>query len=361
MQASSMRNDIEEKILHVERLTDKEALWCLSAADIWDVGRWAHSIRLRKHPPNRVTYQVDRNINYTNVCNAGCKFCAFARAPRQKGGWTLDIDEVLEKVRMTVDRGGTGILLQGGHNPRLPLDYYTEMLSAIKSNFPEIHIHAFSPSEFVEFGNFFDMSVEELIRLFIDHGLDSIPGGGAEILAEPTRSRIARGKANGEEWLNVMRIAHRLGLRTTATMVIGFGESVEERLEHLTLLRNLQDETGGFTAFIPWTFQPGNTVLEGKVKPAGAIEYLRIQGCARIILDNIEHHQASWLTQSLKLGSLALFFGADDFSSVMMEENVVSAAGLRFCADEDDLRKVISAAGFKPVKRLTLYQNICHA
>ncbi|HEX9746681.1 MAG TPA: cyclic dehypoxanthinyl futalosine synthase [bacterium] len=355
-----MRNEIEEKIYSGERLSDEESLWCIVDADLWDLGRWAHQIRNRLHPEHRVTYQVDRNINYTNVCNAGCKFCAFARAPRQKGGWTLTIQEILKKVQQTVDRGGTGILMQGGHNPYLPLEYYTDLVSAIKENFPEIHIHAFSPSEIVAFSEFFEMTIEEVIKLFIDHGLDSIPGGGAEILTEPTRARIARGKADGEQWLNVMRIAHNLGLRTTATMVIGFGESNEERFGHLKLLRDLQDETGGFTAFIPWTFQPGNTVLEGKIKPAGAYEYLRAQAYSRIILDNVEHHQTSWLTQSLKIASMALYFGADDFSSIMMEENVVSAAGSHYCTDEDEMMQVIRTAGFEPMKRLTLYQNIYH-
>jgi len=353
---------IKEKVARQERLTRDECRWCLTGEpDLWELGRAALHARTIKLPPGRVTYQVDRNINYTNICVTPCRFCAFSRPPGHPEAWTLSIEEVIGKVRETVDAGGTGILLQGGHNPEIPFEYYLDLLGKIRLEFPSIHIHAFSPPEIVAFSNFFGKPIEEILRKLINAGLSSLPGGGAEILSEPTRSRIAPGKCTGDEWLDVMRTCHRLGLKSTATMVIGFGETIDERLEHLLSLRDLQDETGGFTAFIPWTLQPANTELEGEVEPVGATEYLRLQAASRLILDNILHHQVSWVTQGLRLGSLALRFGADDFSSVMMEENVVAAAGTVCRTNVDEMCNIIRAAGFEPVKRLTLYQNILHA
>jgi len=358
-----MHDTIANKLLDRERLTDKEALWCLSdKSDIWNIGRLAHQARLDLHPAHRVTYQVDRNINYTNICVAGCRFCAFSRRPDQEDGWVLSTADIIEKVGEAVQNGGTGILLQGGHNPALPFQYYIEIISAVRARYPEIHIHAFSPSEIHVFSKMHAMDIETVLTKLISAGLDSLPGGGAEILVDPTRSKIAPGKCNGAEWIGVMRTAHNLGLKTTATMVIGFGETTEERLEHLKLLRGLQDETGGFTAFIPWTFQTANTDLESEFPygGVGGLEYLRIQAAARLILDNISHHQVSWVTQGLRLGSLALNFGADDFSSVMMEEQVVASTGVGFKTDERQMRRIIERAGFRPYKRLTLYQNIFH-
>ena len=355
-----MHDALENRIGACDRLTPDEARWCLDEADIWDLGRWAHSVRCRLHPSDRVTYQVDRNINYTNGCVSGCRFCAYYRKPGDPESWTLSIQEILDKVAETLATGGTGILLQGGHNPEIPFEYYTDLLKAIRARYPTIHLHAFSPPEIVAFARFYSMDFEDVLDALIDAGLDSLPGGGAEILSEPTRKRIAPGKCSSEEWLDVMHTCHDMGLKTTATMVIGFGESVDERLKHLLSLRDLQDETGGFTAFIPWTFQPKNTQMED-MTPAGGLDYLRIQAAARIILDNISHQQVSWVTQGLRLGSVALRFGADDFSSVMMEEQVVSAAGAGFRTNETEMRKIIEASGFRPVKRLTLYQNILHA
>jgi len=357
-----MFDAISKKVRDAVRLSDDEARWCLSQdADIWILGELADRVRSRLHPADRVTYQVDRNINYTNICISGCRFCAYSRPPGHPEGWTLSTDDIIRKVSETVEAGGTGILLQGGHNPDIPFHYYIDLLRAIKARFPAVHIHAFSPPEIVAISRFFSMSPEALLSRLIDAGLDSLPGGGAEILAEPTRSRIAPRKCTSDEWLDTMRIAHTLGLKTTATMVIGFGESIDERLEHLTRLRDLQDETGGFTAFIPWTFQPSKTSMEPEVEPSGGIDYLRIQAAARLVLDNIPHHQVSWVTQGLRLGSAALRFGADDFSSVMMEEKVVASTGAGFRTDEAEMRRIIAASGFRPVKRLTLYQNILHA
>jgi len=353
---------IRKKVRNRERLNTSEARWVLSEEpDIWELGKLAHEMRCMIHPPDRVTYQVDRNINYTNVCISQCSFCAFSRPPGHPESWTLSVDEIIQKVSETVDAGGDGILLQGGHNPDLPFNYYTDVLKAIRARFPLIHIHAFSPPEIVEFSKLYRKSAEQIMGKLIEAGLDSLPGGGAEILIEPTRKKICRKKCSGQEWLVTCRTAHKIGLKTTATMVIGFGESVDERLQHLLWIQDLQDETDGFTAFIPWTLQPANTSLEGKIEPLGGIEYLRLQAAARLILDNIPHHQVSWITQGLRVGSVALRFGADDFSSTMMEENVVSAAGASYKSNEAEVKRVIEAAGFKPVKRLSLYQNILHA
>jgi cyclic dehypoxanthinyl futalosine synthase len=371
---------IEKKIRDGTRLSIEEAAWCLSkGTDIWQLGGLAHRMRCLKNPPDRVTYQVDRNINYTNICRSGCRFCAFhvphesiqsgkslkaALENPDKKGWTLSVEEILRKVKETIDNGGDGILLQGGLNPDLPFDYYENVLKAIRARYLAIHIHAFSPPEILFFSRKFSIPVEDVLRRLIKAGLDSIPGGGAEIFSESIRSLIAPGKCTGDQWLDTMRRAHRLGLKTTATMVIGFGETVSDRLDHLFKLRDLQDETGGFTAFIAWTFQPKNTKLENEIKQKGeawGIDYLRIQASARLILDNFQHIQVSWVTQGMRLGSLALRFGADDFSSMMMEENVVASTGAGFSTNEIEMREIIETAGFRPVKRLSLYQNILHA
>jgi len=353
-----MREIVNSRLLRGERLSFEEALWCLTEANMWELGRWAHHVRLRIHPPERVTYQVDRNINYSNVCISQCKFCAFYRPPGHPEGWTLTIEEILDKVVETVQNGGTGILLQGGHNPDIPFKYYEDLLRAIRAKFPFIHIHAFSPPEISAFSRFYSMTPERILRRLIDAGLDSLPGGGAEILSDSVRKKVSPGKCSSREWLDIMRTAHKLGIKSTATMVIGLGEKPEDRLKHLLKIRDLQDETGGFTAFIPWSFQKSDWKL-GKGR-SSAVEYLRIQAVARLVLDNIPHHQVSWVTQGTQVGSLALFFGADDFSSVMMEERVVAAAGRYDLIDESEMRRIIEALGFKPVKRLTLYQNILH-
>jgi cyclic dehypoxanthinyl futalosine synthase len=315
-----MFKTIEEKVRTATPLTDEEAYWCLTVqADNWRLGKLAHMVRCRKNPPDRVTYQVDRNINYTNICNAACRFCAFYRSPNpvssksdtdspdpdeSKKGWTLTVEEIIKKVQETIDEGGDGILLQGGHNPEIPFEYYIDVLKAIRARFPSIHIHAFSPPEIFFYSRQFSMPEDDVIRKLINAGLDSIPGGGAEIFSEKIRKFIAPAKCTGDQWLNTMHLAHSLELKTTATMVIGFGESIEDRLDHLLRLRDLQDETSGFTSFIPWTFQPKNTLLESEVEQRGeadGMDYLRLQASARLILDNFPHIQVSWVTQGLRL------------------------------------------------------------
>jgi len=359
-----MLDSIVSKIDSGSPLNEKESMWCLSDdSDLWTLGSLADRLRCRLHPPGRMTYQLDRNINYTNICVTGCRFCAFSRPPGHPDGWTLSISDIISRVTETVNAGGTGILLQGGHNPDIPFDYYIDLLKALKARFPTIHLHAFSPPEIIAFSEFFSMAPVKVLSELIEAGLDSLPGGGAEILANPTRSKIAPLKCSAERWLDIMRTAHHLGLKSTATMVIGFGETLDERLEHLLSLRNLQDETSGFTAFIPWTFQPDNTSMSGEFPHGGTggSAYLRIQAAARLILHNIPHHQVSWVTQGLDLGAVALKFGADDFSSIMMEEQVVAATGAGYSTTHDEMCRIIQSSGYKPVKRLTLYQNILHA
>ncbi|HDS30387.1 MAG TPA: dehypoxanthine futalosine cyclase [Firmicutes bacterium] len=356
-----MRDIIENKILGRERLNHDESLWCMTEGKIDDLKNWAHSVRCTEHPCERVTYQVDGNINYTNVCVSGCRFCAFFRPPGHPDSRTLTINEILEQVDKIRESGGTGILMQGGHNPEIPFEYFTDLLKAIRARFPLIHIHAFSPPEISAFAGFYNkMTVEKILDKLIESGLDSLPGGGAEILSEPFRKSISPAKCSSREWLKIMRICHRMGLKSTATMVIGLGETVDDRMNHLISLRELQDETSGFTAFIPWTFQPLNTELEKEVTSLDSDDYLRLQACARLILDNIPHHQVSRLTQGMEIARKALHFGADDFSGVMMYEQVVKSAGAGFHADETEIRNAIESEGFTPVRRLTLYQNILH-
>jgi len=301
-----------------------------------------------------VTYIVDRNVNYTNVCNVYCKFCAFYRTERDADHYVLSLDQLGEKLEELSAIGGVQVLLQGGHHPKLGLSHYLEMLSFIKERFPHINIHGFSPPEFHHFSQVFGLPVAEVLRLFKEAGLGSIPGGGGEILVDRVRNRIAPLKANSDEWLGVMEAAHGLGLKSSATMMFGHVETVEDRVEHLERLREVQDRTGGFTAFICWTFQPENTVL--KAEPVGSSEYLRMQALSRIYLDNIENLQSSWVTQGPKIGQLALSYGANDFGSVMMEENVVSKAGTSYRLQADEIERLIREAGYQPSRRSTWYE-----
>ena len=301
-----------------------------------------------------VTYIVDRNINYTNICNVYCKFCAFYRTSRNADAYVISHDEIDRKIQETVDLGGTQILMQGGHHPDLGIDWYLDLLSHIKGKFPTVNIHGFSPSEFVHFQEVFDMPLEEILRQFVDAGLGSIPGGGGEILVDRVRNRIAPLKAMSDDWLNVMGVAHRLGLASSATMMFGHVESLDDRLEHLDRVRTQQDETGGFTAFICWTFQADNTRL--KAEPVGAHEYLRMQAISRIYLDNVPNVQSSWVTQGLEIGQLALKFGANDLGSIMIEENVVSRAGTTFQMTVADMKRLISDMGYEPRQRDNWYR-----
>ena len=303
-----------------------------------------------------ITYNVDRNINYTNVCNVYCKFCAFYRTAKDEDAYVITKEELDQKIEETVALGGNQILMQGGHHPSLTLDWYLDMLSHIKKAFPQVNIHAFSPSEFIHFQKVFDLPMEDLLRQFKEAGLGSIPGGGGEILVDRVRQRIAPLKAMSDEWLGVMDVAHRMGLNSSATMMFGHVETLEDRIEHLERVRAHQDATGGFTAFIAWTFQPENTRL--KAKTVGAHEYLRMQALSRIYLDNIPNIQSSWVTQGLEVGQVALTYGANDLGSIMIEENVVSKAGTTFQMTVEDMHRLIKDLGYEPRQRNNWYQLV---
>lgn len=321
--------------------------------DLLVLGQAAHQFRLSLHPEPVVTYVVDRNINYTNVCISGCRFCAFYQPLDSPKAYVLTNDELGRKIQETLDLGGTQILLQGGLHPRLSLGYYTDLLGWIKEFYP-IHIHGFSPPEILHMAQISGFAIKEILTILKETGLDSIPGGGAEVLSERVRKKISPKKGSASDWLNVMETAHGLGLRTTATMMFGHIESLEERLAHLFALRDLQDRTGGFTAFIPWTFQPGNTDLP--LTEAKGVEYLRLLALSRLVLDNIPNIQASWVTQGSKVAQVALFFGANDLGSTMIEENVVAATGVTHRLSIPEMRRLIETAGFQPCQRNTFYQ-----
>lgn len=345
---------IQQKVLDGERISCEEALRLYRTLPLTELGALADAVRWRKHPLPVVTYIIDRNINYTNICNVYCTFCAFMREEDDPDAYVLTPEQVGAKVQRLVDIGGVQILLQGGHHPKLGMDYYLNLLHYLRTRFPQVNIHGFSPPEFTHFAEVFHMPVEEVIRRFKEAGLGSIPGGGGEILVESVRKRIAPLKCSGQQWLRVMEIAHGLGLRSSATMMFGHVETVEDRIEHLRLLRDLQDRTGGFTAFICWTFQNENTRL--RLPSVGAHEYLRTQALARIFLDNFENVQSSWVTQGPQIGQIALRYGANDFGSVMMEENVVSQAGTTYRLDEFTMCRLIRDLGYEPRRRNNWYQ-----
>jgi len=417
--------DIDAVIAGKSRLTDAQALDLYHNASMHDLGQWALAASQRMHPEDYRTYVIDRNINYTNICTAKCTFCAFRRDHEDSDSYTLSFDQIGQKIRELVAIGGTQILMQGGMNDRLPIEWYEDLLRYIKSNFPTVHVHAFSPPEFVEFERFFGMDVREIIRRFHKAGLDTIPGGGGEIFAPRVRRRIGIGKCRGDDWLRVMRVAHEERLNTSCTMLIGHIEFVRERIEHMAALRDMQDyanavascqlsvasghsaavmervkhrwpgvfakspvepftgnwqlTTGNYTAFIHWPFQRENTplgrakewdeatygpfddsvnedVLRGRVvRMAGADEYLRMLAIARLYFDNIPSLQSSWVTMGPKIGQLALFFGANDMGSVMMEENVVSAAGTTYKLNEREICRLIRDAGWVPAQRDQYY------
>jgi len=342
-------------------LTREQALDMFRSDDLIGIGMEADAVRRRKHPDGIVTYIIDRNINYTNYCTEYCTFCAFykpLKGPLAGQGYILDFDTIYEKIRETVELGGTGVLMQGGLHPDLKIDYFEKMMSGIKQRFPPVHLHCFSASEILAIAEYSNISVEDTIRRLRDAGLDSIPGGGAEILDDEVRFKIARLKCRTEEWLSVHRIAHKLGMRTTATMMFGVGETFEHRVNHFQRIYDLQQETGGFTAFIPWTFQPKNTALGGRGwDEATSVEYLKTLAISRIFLDNFDNVQASWVTQGLKVLQMGLRFGGNDVGSVMIEENVVKAAGTSNCTTEEELRRIIRDAGFRPVQRDSLYRT----
>jgi cyclic dehypoxanthinyl futalosine synthase len=318
-------------------------------APLLELGAQADAARWRLHPEPVVSYIIDRNINYTNVCVADCKFCAFYRRPKHLEGYVLSFEEIGRKIEELKALGGVQILMQGGHNPYIPFEWYLDLLHYIKRNHP-IHIHAFSPSEVDFFAGRFGMSIETVLRELMAAGLDSIPGGGGEILVQEIRDQVAKKKAGADRWLEVMEVAHTLGLKTSVTMMYGLGESSADRIEHLFRVREVQARTGGFTAFICWPLQPEHTELEHLGK-TDAVTYLRTQAIARIVLDNVPNIQASWVTMGPKIGQVALRFGANDFGSLMMEENVVSAAGTTWRMTLPEMQRLILDAGYQPVKR----------
>lgn len=345
-------NDISDKIIAGQRISDRDYLELEKNGDLFQLGFLADTIRQRKHPDKIVTYVIDRNINYTDICISACKFCAFFKAPEEEGGYLLSFTELEEKIKETQLLGGTQILLQGGLHPGQPLEFYEEMVRFMKNT--GIHVHGFSPPEICHFAGLSGKPVKEVLRRLIAAGLDSIPGGGAEILSDRVRSAIAPRKCSADEWLGVMEEAHGQGLRTSATMMFGHVETREERLEHLRRLRQLQDRTGGFTAFIPWPFQPGNSALN-EIEKTTAFGYLRTLSLSRIYLDNFDNIQASWVTQGPKVAQLSLSFGANDFGSTMIEENVVAAAGVSFRMSEQEIKTLVTEAGFQPAQRLMDY------
>jgi cyclic dehypoxanthinyl futalosine synthase len=335
----------------------REYLELYERAPLLELGRLADAERRRLHPEQAVTYIIDRNINYTNVCVADCQFCAFYRRPKDAGGYVLSYEQIGEKIEECKAIGGVQILLQGGHNPYIPFAWYLELMRYIKQHHP-IHIHGFSPSEVVFFSERFRIPVPEVVRQLREAGLDSIPGGGGEILVDAIRSRVARKKAQTDEWLGVQEEAHRQGMKTSVTMMYGLGESNADRVEHLLRVREVQERTGGFTAFICWPLQPEGTPGMSDYPKTDAVTYLRTLALARVVLGNVPNMQSSWVTMGHKVGQVALRFGANDYGSLMMEENVVSAAGTTYRTTLAEIDRIIRDAGYQPVRRRQDYSLI---
>lgn len=348
-------HDILQKAISGRRLTPEEGLRLLESHDLAAIGKAANMVARRLHPEPYRTYNIDRNINYTNICTSGCRFCAFFCKPDAKEGYVLSREVLYQKIRETIELGGDQILLQGGLHPDLKLEWYESLVGDIKQNFPQINVHGFSPPEIDHIAKISETTVEEVLRRLQTAGLGSLPGGGAEILVDRVRQAVSPCKASADRWLDICRTWHRLGGRGSATMMFGHVETLADRIEHLERLRTLQDETGGFTAFISWTFQPGRTEL-AQIAKSGAFEYLKTLAVSRLYLDNIANFQASWVTQGMRIGQLALVFGANDFGSLMIEENVVAAAGTRFHTTEAEIRRIITEAGYTPRRRNVFYQ-----
>ena len=355
------RDALSEKVFAGERISPADALelyrWPLEELGVLANERRRQAKRLSNNGGGNeiVTYIVDRNINYTNVCNVYCKFCAFYRTEKDEDHYVLSFDEIDRKLDELTAAGGVQILMQGGHHPKLPFQWYVDLLQHIREKYPHINIHGFSPPEFQHFAETFKMPLREVISKFREAGLGSIPGGGGEILVDRVRKRISPLKIDSDGWLEVMQVAHELGLKSSATMMFGHVETIEDRIEHLQRIRDQQDKSGGFTAFICWTFQPQHTVLKID-NPTGVAEYLRTQALSRIFLDNIENIQSSWVTQGPGIGQIALKYGANDFGSVMMEENVVSSAGTTFRLNAAQIESLIRDAGYEPRRRNNRYE-----
>ena len=351
-------DDIADKVMSGLRVDTDEALRLFAHPNLPELAWLANLVRERLHPETNhlVTYVVGRNVNYTNVCWVRCKFCAFYRVPGHEEGYVLSREEIYDKIQQMVDVGGIEILMQGGLNPKLKIEWYEDLLQGIKARFGEygVILHAFSPAELIYLARISKLTQAEMFERLKKAGLDSVPGGGAEILTDRVRETISPYKDTADEWLNCMREAHRAGLRTSVTMMYGSVDTMEDRVEHLIRARDLQDETGGFTAFIPWSFQPDGTELTGE--RASAFDYLRTVSASRIVLDNIPHMQASWVTQGPKVAQVALRYGLNDFGSTMMEENVVSSAGCAFTMPIEEMERLIRDAGYTPMRRTTQYQ-----
>ena len=347
--------DLLDKAATGGRLTFEEGVRLYKEADLHDLGMAAHARRMQMYPTNVVTYVIDTTINYTNVCNVHCTFCAFFRPEKRKEGYTMSHDDVLARVKFAADQGATQIMIQGGVNPEIPLDWFERLFDRVRTEYPNVDIHSLSVSEVVGLMHIENLSAREVLTRLKAAGMKSLPGAGAEILVERVRKRISARKIEPEGWLGVMREAQKLGMPTTATMMFGSVETEEERIEHLHVLRELQDETNGFTAFIPWYYIPFNTPLKGK--ESTGLDYLRVLAISRLYLDNFPHLQASWLTPGLKMGQLALFYGCDDMGGTIIEEQVVHDAGSTNEATRRDLENIVLKAGFTPVIRDT-YWNI---
>ena len=345
---------IQKKIAACTPINRDEALWLLREADLIPLGQLADGIRARKHPQHRVTFVIDRNVNYTNVCTSKCKFCAFYRNLDDADSYLLDYDAILEKVQGLVQHGGTQLLMQGGLHPDLRIQWFEELFRLISSRFPQVQIHSLSPAEVIHIAKQSGISMEECLARLKAAGLASVPGGGAEVLVDSVRLAISPNKIGTRDWLSVMEEAHRLNMRTTATMMFGSSEAPQDIVEHLFVIRDLQAKTGGFTAFIPWTYQPGNTELGGET--ASGVAYLRVLALSRIVLGNVDNIQASWVTQGAMMAQVALRFGANDLGGTMLEENVVAAAGCDFRLSIEEIIEIARGAGFTPAKRNTLYE-----
>jgi cyclic dehypoxanthinyl futalosine synthase len=355
MVARSHNADLLEKAVAGERLTPEQGLQLLESHDLAALGRAADEVTRRLHPEDYRTYNIDRNINYTNICTAVCDFCAFYRSPKAAGGYVLKREELLAKIQETVDIGGDQILLQGGLHPDFKLEWYEELLQDIKTHFPQVNVHGFSPPEIYHFTKISKLPLKTVLARLQTAGLGSLPGGGAEILVDRVRREITRGKVLTDDWLEVNRVWHELGGRSSATMMFGHVETLAERIEHLERLRQLQDETGGFTAFICWTFQPDHTDM-AHIAPAGSFDYLKTNAVARLYLDNFANLQSSWVTQGLKIGQLALLYGANDMGSLMIEENVVAEAGTVHHLTLEEIRGAIEELGYIPRQRNVHYE-----
>lgn len=349
-----MLNTITQKLESATPLDRTEALWLLTEADLLELGRLADNLRRQVHPARQVSFVIDRNVNYTNVCTTQCKFCAFYRDETDPQAYVLSYTDIFTKVRELVEHGGTQLLMQGGLHPDLKLEWFEELFRHLSHRFPSVQIHSLSPAEIVHIAKLSNVSMTECLRRLHLAGLQSLPGGGAEILVDNVRREISPNKIGWQEWADVMRAAHDLGMPTTATMMFGAGEKPEDIVEHLFRVRELQDEKGGFTAFIPWSYQPGNTALGGE--QASGVEYLKVLALSRLILDNVTNIQASWVTQGARMAQIALYFGANDLGGTMLEENVVAAAGVDFRMTQDEIIELARSAGFKPARRTTTYE-----